>query len=280
MNSRLVKNRVLAIAAVGKLISFRCLLASALLLICQACLATNIRVAAQIGSEPKFITSDGSGKIIGLCVDIMRAIEIVEPGLKFVGDQQWMPLTRIAAEMAGGLQDAACALQHTSERDKKFLFLEPALYPVDYMLLARIDDPVVINNWSDVRNLVPKPIILVNRGFGVASTLAEMSGIQIDASSSETRLNLEKLLAGRGRLYFHRGPGIPKMLERAGVSKKIKILPTSMLRTEFYLVLSLHVDQATVQRVRRAVQTLHQSGELKRLYDKWNESPRNFELTP
>jgi len=233
-------------------------------------MATNIRVTAQIGTEPKFIAGDSSGNIVGLCIDIMRAIEHVDPNLKFVGDQRWMPLTRASVELSEGKQDAMCALQRTAERDKKFLYLEPALYPVEYVLLARIDDPIVINNWDDVRSLIPKPTILVNRGFGVNATLLELEGIQVDASSSETKLNIEKLVAGRARLYFHRGPGVMHILERAGVARKVRVLPVVMKYTEFYFVVGRHLDKATVMRIQQSLVVLKQSGELNRLYDKWN----------
>jgi hypothetical protein len=228
-----------------------------------------LRVAAQQGTEPKFL--DGSnGAIAGICPDVMRGIERIDPGLKFSGDQHWMPLTRVVSEMAAGQQDAACALHHTREREEKFRFLHPALYSVDYVLLARKDDPIVVNSWEDLRRIRPAPVVLVNRGFAVNTTLDGVPGIQIDASANDTKLNLDKLLAGRGRLYFHRGPGLQHLLERAGVSDRIRILPQSMLRTEAYFVVGRHVPAQTAERVRRALLQLERSGELNAIYRKWN----------
>jgi polar amino acid transport system substrate-binding protein len=233
------------------------------------CQAEELRVSAQIGTEPKFFNDD-TGRIIGLCTDIMRAIERIEPGLTFTGDQRWMPLTRMLSELASGEQDAACGMQHTAERDRQFIYLEPPLFSVDYVLIARRDDPVEIQSWGDLRLLQPPPVVLVNRGFAVSVTLAGIPGIQIDASATDTKLNLEKLVAGRGRLFFHRGPGLQRMLERAGVAAKVRVLQGSLLHTQSYFIVGKHVGAATMERLRQALALLEKTGELQALLKKWS----------
>jgi hypothetical protein len=37
--------------------------------------------------------------MVGLCIDIMRAIEQIDPGLRFVGHQRWKPLIRAYSEL-------------------------------------------------------------------------------------------------------------------------------------------------------------------------------------
>ncbi|MES2263678.1 MAG: transporter substrate-binding domain-containing protein [Pseudomonadota bacterium] len=241
-----------------------------LLFACASCFAIDLRTAAQLGTEPKFMNAERGDGIVGLCTDIMRAVERVDPGLKFVGDQNWMPLIRIMTELEAGAQDATCALQHTRERDQKFTYLEPVLYPVEYVLLARIDDPLVVGSWDDVRHLNPAPVILANRGFGASLILDNLGGLLVDSSTTDTQLNLEKLIAGRARLYFHRGPGMRRILERAGVIKKVRILPMVMHRADFYFVVGRHLPQATAERLQRALLLLEHRGELRALYKKWD----------
>lgn len=232
--------------------------------------SVELRVASQMGTEPKFLLDEASGRSAGICIEIMRAVERIDPGLKFVGEERWMPLIRVTTELSAGLQDAACALQRTPERERKYNFLQPALYPVDFFLLARMDDPLVIRSWEDVRKLRPAPVVLVNRGFGASATLQAIPGIVVDSSTTETKLNLEKLIAGRARLYFHRGPGIARTLAHAGVTDKVRVLPTVMLQAEFHFVLGKHVPPATANRLRRALAAMEQSGELKAIYRKWD----------
>src|SRR5471032_2037642 len=77
-----------------------------------------IRVAAQEATAPKFVQLKRNGRIEigGICIDIMRAIERVEPDISFVGDQRWQPFPRLLASLAAGELDAACGLLQTDQR--------------------------------------------------------------------------------------------------------------------------------------------------------------------
>ena len=228
-----------------------------------------LRTAAQEGSEPKFI-ADGMNKISGLCTDIMRAVEQIDPGLRFVGDQQWKPLIRVIAELTNGSEDVGCAIQRTPEREQRFNFIGPPLYSIDYHFLVRSDDQITINNWDDVRKLGPGAVVLVNRGYAAGEILTAMGGFTVDASSPRAELNLHKLVAGRGRLYFHRGPGLHKLLQRTGTSGQVKILPQVMYSAKLYFAASKQLDQKTSDRIASALFLMEKKGELERLKHKWD----------
>ena len=228
-----------------------------------------LRVAAQEGTEPKFIPST-NGRIIGLCIDVFRTIERIDPGLIFIGDQQWMPLPRTISELAGHQHDALCAVQRTPERAQQFLYLDTPLFTLNYMLLARADDPVTINSWDDVRKLGEQGVVLTNRGYTTAEMLEQLGGLQINSSASSPAINLQKLLAKRGRFFLHRGPGMQGFLQRAGVAGKVRVLPLVMFRTSTYMAMGNHVDPAVTARVRRALEQMEKTGELARLLKKWD----------
>lgn len=232
--------------------------------------ATEIRTAAQQGTEPKFQSAGAeNGRVVGICIDIMRAIERLDPGLKFTGDQVWQPLPRIYSSLDRGVQDASCGLSHSPERDRKYLFIGPALFTIRYYLVARIDDPAVIASWDDLRRLEPDNVVLANRGFAAVGVLEQAGVTQIDAGAGDPKLNLQKLLAHRGRFYFHRTPGLVAVLERAGVSTKVRILPTVMAISPLYFIVSRRLDPALVERLRAALHTLEKSGELERIAKAW-----------
>lgn len=67
----------------------------------------------------------------------MRAIERVDPSLKFVGDQVWQPLVRVEAGVASGDLDAACAFLYNKARGAKFVYIDLPLFPVNYRLVIR-----------------------------------------------------------------------------------------------------------------------------------------------
>ncbi|MYM83091.1 transporter substrate-binding domain-containing protein [Duganella sp. FT50W] len=228
-----------------------------------------LRTAAQEGTEPKFI-ADGKDRIIGLCIDLMRAVEQADPGLRFVGDQRWKPLVRAYSELESGIEDVQCAMHRTAERLKRFNFVGPVLYNTEYHFLTRAGDTVSITSWDDVRKLAPNNVVLVNRGFAAADILGAMGGIDVDASSTSPDLNLQKLIAGRGRLYFHRGPGLQKLLERTGTTDKVQILPQVMHSAKLYFATSKHLDSRIGERLAAVLYQLEKKGELERLMRKWD----------
>jgi ABC-type amino acid transport substrate-binding protein len=230
---------------------------------------TVLKVVAQEGTEPKFIPA-GIGRVVGLCVDLYRAIERVDPGLQFVGDQQWLPLLRAHSELATHQHDALCAVQRTDERARQYVFLDPPLFQFRYQLIARADDPAVIANWDDVRKLGAQGVVLTNRGYTTPEMLERIGGLRVDSSATSPSINLHKLVAGRGRFFLHRAPGMQGFIARAGVAGKVKILPAVMASTDVYMAMGTHVDPAVRLRVQRAVEQLDRSGELARLLKKWD----------
>lgn len=235
-----------------------------------------VRTSAQLASAPKFVQQgEGSTRhVAGLCIDINRAIERQDPTLRISGDQHSLPLTRIEAQMRTGTLDMACGLLRTRERESMFTYIEPPLFTVTYVMVARADDEVVISNWDDVRSLGDQGTILLIHGQGTLGRLKELGGLQIDAGGSDAKTNLQKLLAGRGRFYYHRVPGIATEIRRAALEGKVRVLPTVMDTQRFHMVVGRHVAPATLERLRHALVQLEGSGELKRLFDQWyDEAP-------
>ncbi len=251
---------------VGVLVGFLCLCCM------QSILgATEIRTVAQAASEPKFVALDANGghAIGGLCIDILRAIERVDPTLKFVGDQTWQPLPRIEAGLGNGQLDAVCALLRMDPREATYTFIEPPVMSVNFHLVVRADDDVQIANWDDVRKLDRQGVILAINGIGILRKLREEGGLQIDAGNYTAKGNLEKLLAGRGRFYYHRSPGLETEIRAAGMTGKVKILPAIMQSEQWYMVLSKTVPADTADRICKAIVTLKTRGELEKIQKKW-----------
>ncbi|MES2125932.1 MAG: transporter substrate-binding domain-containing protein [Pseudomonadota bacterium] len=247
--------------------------ACALALAMQGAAATDIRTAAQQGGFPKYVQlKDGARPAIGgLCVDIMRAIERAEPGLRFVGDQEWRPSLRVDTALADGQIDAACGMLRTPKRDKLFHHIETPLFPVTYYLAVRADDQVKVANWNDVRKLGEKGIVLSNHGFeGVLAHMQAQGGILVDSGGHNAQANLTKLLAGRGRFFIHRSPGIEAEIARPGFDGKVKLLPAPMYTENFYMLVPKSMAPELRQKMNAAIVHIHASGELGKLVKKWS----------
>ncbi len=247
---------------------------TAALALAAPCRAIDIRTVAQEGAFPKFVALDVHGKpqIGGLCIDIMRAIERLDPELHFVGDQHWIPLIRIEVGMTAGKLDAACGLIRTSARKEKFDFIDTPLFPVNYLLVVRANDDVQVKDWTDVRKLGEHGVILTIHGFvGILSHLRDVGGLRIDMGGRDTKVNLEKLLAGRGRFFVHRSPGVVAEIANSGLRDKVKILPTVMYSETFYMMVARSMAPTVKDKINKALVQLAANGELAKLSKKWDE---------
>lgn len=241
----------------------------AVAVIAPSCIAgpLEIRVAAQSDSEPKFI-AQGNG-IIGNCIDVFRAIEKADPDIKFVGDQRWMPLKRIEAMTVAKQLDAICGLIRNEERISAYKIPETPIFTVTYHFLVRADDAINIRTLDEIRKLANDGVILVNGGSGPASTLVKAGNLKIDSAASSTRTNIEKLLAGRGRFFYYRQPGLNSEIRSSGHAGKVRVLPTTFDSQDFYMMLGAHIGKDTESKIAHALNKLNESGELKLIADKW-----------
>lgn len=82
---------------------------------------------------------------------------------------------------------------------------------------------------------------------------------------------MRKLLAKRGRFYFHREPGLTQSIRDAGLEGKMKILPHVMDVQGFYFVASKGLGPEATGMLEQAVARLSASGELTLLLRKWYE---------
>ncbi|WP_171014156.1 transporter substrate-binding domain-containing protein [Chitinivorax sp. B] len=229
--------------------------------------AVDIRTAAQVDSEPKFVTLNGA--VSGICVEVMRAVEKTDPSLKFVGDQNMTPLARIESALEGGALDAACGLARNKEREGKFLFATTPLFPVNWQLAVRANDNVQISSWDDVKKLAPDNVILINFGSGAIKRVEAVGGLKLDTAGKTTNDNLQKLEAGRGRFFYYRSPGFKSELKaHAG---KFRILPAVLDSSPFFMMFGKHVAKETVDKFDKALQQLSKQGDLAKLVDKWDE---------
>lgn len=246
--------------------------ALACLFLYGAAAAVELRTAAQIASDPKYVAVQerGAPAVGGICVDILRALEKTDPEIRFTGDQSWQPLVRMEAGMVSGDIDVICGLLRTKAREARYTYIEPPLFPVTYHLVVRADDDIQINNWDDVRALGAHGVVLVNNGFGIIDRLESTTGVYFDAGAYTTKANFSKLLAGRGRFFYHRSPGINAEIRAAGMEDKLKVLPAVMQAEKFYLVASKRLPRDTLERLGRAVATLDRNGELARIAAKWS----------
>jgi len=230
-----------------------------------------IRTVAQADTAPKFVAHSNApnAPIDGLCVDINRAIERIDPGLHINGDQTWMPANRVVIEMNAGHLDMGCGFVKTPERSK-LRFIEPPLFTTDFVLVARANDPIIVHNWAELRALGDQGMVLVDHGYGVVNDLNAQGITHYDDTTLGLNENLQKLRAGKGRFYIHRLLGLVDGIKRANMNADVRILPVSLGRQSYYMIFSQQAPAEMVQRTQKAIATLAKSGELMKLLQRWS----------
>lgn len=182
-----------------------------------------------------------------------------------------MPRLRIDANFIENRIDAICGVQNIPRNTAQYKLLEAPLFSVDYLLAVRADDPIELSSWDEIRALHDDGIILVLRGFGIADILHNMGGLKIDHSATSSLSNLRKLLAGRGRFYCHRTPGIKKSISEAGFDKQIRLLENPKLTEKYYMGVRKNLPENQVKMINDALIFLSKTGELKRIFDRYRE---------
>ncbi|MBR7799255.1 substrate-binding periplasmic protein [Undibacterium fentianense] len=233
----------------------------------------HIRTAAQESSEPKFIAIKSQGKpaISGICVDIFRSIEKRFPTIHFSGDQVWMPRRRMDLYFQDKRIDLICGVQDLPRNTAQYQLLSTVLFSVDYMLAVRADDPVQVKSWEEIRQLGDNGVILALQGFGIVDILQKIGGLKLDPSATSSLSNLRKLLAGRGRFYCHRSPGLKSSIQQAGLSREVRVLDHVFHTEKFYMGLRKDLPAFEVKMIQDALLDLSKSGELKRIFDRYRD---------
>lgn len=223
---------------------------------------------------PKFYV-DSSGRMTGINIDIMKAIEKEVPNLKFAGKESdkinFAPWKRTQAWLESGEIDIVFGMSKSKKRLKRgFVFIDTPLYTVKNILAVRSDDNIQINSFGDIEKLGKKGTILVMPGTATYRFLqSQKHKLFIDYSGRIISQNLKKLVKGRGRFFFSHDLGILSTIKVEGYMGKIKTLP-NVFRTYYHnAAFSSKVPRNTVEKVGKALKKLEQNGTLKKIYKKY-----------
>jgi len=243
-----------------------------LCLLCCAvpAMAETLRTAAQDNNALKYDLKNPAKP--GICVEVLQAVEASDPELRFSGADQPMSLRRIEALLAEGQLDVFCALIRSPAREARMAFIEVPIYTVRHRIAVRSDDSIVIQSLDEIRRLGPEASVIVNKSTAHEDLLRAAGGLQLDASSPDTAVNLKKLVAQRGRFYYHTENALLRYIEDGGLEGKVRLLPTVFKSEPLYMVCSPRLAPALRQRLHLALDKLARRGELERIYNGYRES--------
>jgi len=229
--------------------------------------ALEVRVASQEVLEPKWL-HDGE-RIVGICPDIMAAIERIEPLLRFVGYQRnSRSLSGIEAGLDTGTLDAACGLVSSPRRLAIGQPVGKPIFFVRHYLAVRKDDPVAITSTADLARL--GDLVTTQRASVFTERLRD-AGVRVDDATDDNGVNLRKVLAGHGRFAYVNDLTLRYLIRKERLEDRVRVLPVVLGDEPMYFWVGHRADPALAPLLGAAIDRLKASGELDRIYARWAE---------
>lgn len=239
-----------------------------LLLGCTAAIANaqplTLRTVAQEGSAPKFM--DGTAATSGHCPDILAAIERVDKTLHFTVETPAAPIKRIENDLKAGRIDVICALLDTPWRNDIAFRIDTPVYYVQERLVGRRDDNGVIRNMQDLAQ--NGDVVVTQSGASYATDLRN-AGVKVVETPGGSAVALRNVESQRARFYYTNALTGAYYIRTEGLGAKLRLHPGVLQSSPSYLWAGRHLDSATVQKLEKALQQLKRSGELDRLYQRY-----------
>ncbi|MDC8784504.1 substrate-binding periplasmic protein [Roseateles koreensis] len=226
-----------------------------------------IRTSGQSENLIKFDPDNAAAP--GLSIEVMRAIERIDPALKFVGQEVLRPVSRIDLELEAGSLDVFFGLVRNQARQEKYVVLSAPLYRQFTQLAVRGDDPIEIQTFDEIRTLGGAGVVGVPRGSAYVEQLKALGGLVVDDGAVSVENTLKKLLKGRVRFVYYGGTVLRKQLHKDGLEGRIKLIPTRFNREDVCIVVSRKTEPKLATRIEQAVQRMRGSGELSAIQEKY-----------
>lgn len=237
-------------------------------LLCQAVPAQelSLRTVQQAGSIIKY-NPDGEPRRPGLCMEILRAVEKAEPGLRFTGLEQSVPLKRVERLLTEGAVDAFFCLLKSPEREKQWRYVPVPLYTIRHVVVQRADDGRQFDTLADLVAPSRRKPVLVMRGTALARHLV-LAGVAIAEVATE-REALSMLTRGRADVIYGQDVNLRRHIADNGLGARLRFGATSFQEEPQFLALRADLPPAQEERLTQALRKLEKDGVLRQLFEKY-----------
>lgn len=200
-------------------------------------------------------------KLTGSCVEIVQEI------MRRVGQKpaiDVVPWMRGYEAVKRDPDVALFATTLTPERKPQFQWVGPILR-VQWVFLAQKDSGIVIESLDDARM-----VRAIGTYIGdVREEFLQGEGFTNLDSSPSNVMNLRKLALGRLDLVATSTLGMRRLVDEAGISEEDVEVVYVLREVDLYVAFSKQTEKATVERWRKAFESMRKDGTFKYLYNKW-----------
>lgn len=228
--------------------------------------ALQLRTVQQSGSLVKY-DPDGSPSRPGLCLEILRAVEKVDPGLRFTGLDQQVPLKRVERLLADGLVDVFFCLLRSPERERQWRYVPVPLYVVRHVVVQRSDDTRRMETLTELAAASRTKPVLVMRGTALARRLTA-ANVVINEVGSE-REALEMLTRGRADAIYGQDINLQRQVAETRLADKVRVGRNAFHEEPQYVAVRADLPAAHEERLLQALKRLERDGQLRQLADKY-----------
>lgn len=241
---------------------------SAGLALAAACPAQELtlQTVQQASSVVKY-DPDGAPQRAGLCMDVLRAVERTDPGLRFTGLDQVIPLRRVERLLAEGQIDVFFCLLRSPERERQWRYVPVPLYPVRHVIAQRVDDTRSVDSLLELATMSQVKPVLVTRGSVLGRRLETM-GVNLAEVGSE-REALQMLALGRTDAIYGQDINLMRHIRDAHLADKVRLGRTVFLEEAQFLAVRKDLPAAVVERLTDALRKLERDGVLRLLNEKY-----------
>lgn len=233
----------------------------------QAAPPVVIRTVYQDGFPVKYNAADPQTP--GICIEVIRAMEKADPGLKFTGLEVRASTVRILRMLETHEIDMFVGIGRTPDREKSLTWLTPVVFSAHPRLFVRKEDPADFHSIDEILALQENNTILVNFGTVQDELLQDYPELKVDRGGTDTGKNLQKLLLGRGRFYFGSDLNTMPVIRSMGIGASVRALKVPFPAADNYLVMDAKADPALRERLQAVLGKLSASGELERIFEKY-----------
>lgn len=205
----------------------------------------------------------------GICLEVIHALEKVDPGLHFTGLETRATTPRILRMLLAHEIDVFVGIGRTPERESHFEWIAPPVFSTRPRLYVRREDAARFRSIDDIRSLQDNRTILVNHASVQDEYLQEIPGLTIENRGADTEKNLQKLMLGRGRFYFGSDLNTGPVIRHMNLGGQVLALPVRFAEADNYMVVARDASPQIKARLRSALGKLVASGELERIARKY-----------
>lgn len=225
-----------------------------------------LRTVQQSNSIIKY-DPDGGPQKPGLCMEVLRAVERVDPGLHFTGLEQQVPLRRVERLLADGQVDVFFCLLRTPDRERQWRYVPGPLYGIRHMIVQRVDDGRPVDSLLDLATISQVKPVLVARGTSLARRL-DAAGVNLTEVSSE-REALQMLTLGRTDAVYGQDINLLRQIRDSRLGDRVRLGRAVFHEEPQYLAVRSDLPGATVERLADALRRLEREGVLRQLSEKY-----------